>query len=306
MDILNNRHRKYLGLTDINPEWTAVVVRDEVLYHNGSFVLKEIRNDKDGYFEVEKRNATIVMTESSKTYDGKPVDKNTLFTIDGVINGDTLDVIVNSAGNKDITEVGEYTLVATANDSNYKIEKVTATYTVKAASIAKATVTLAKKSVKYTGKAQKVAVKSVVLDGETLAASNYTVKYANNKNVGTATVTVTGKGNYTGSAKATFKITKAANTLKVTAVSRTAKAATLKTKAVTVAGIKVTGAQGTVTYRKAKGGSKFTVNKTTGKITIKKGVKAGKYTVTESAQAAGNSNYKKSAVKKAKVTITVK
>ena len=46
--------------------------------------------------------------------------------------------------------------------------------------------------------------------------------------------------------------------------------ATLKTKAVTAAGIKVSGVQGKITCRRAKGGSGFTVNKTTGKITIKK------------------------------------
>lgn len=58
----------------------------------------------------------------------------------------------------------------------------------------------------YTGKALKPAVK-VVLKKKTLKQDkDYTVAYKNNKAVGTATVTVIGKGDYAGSATATFKI----------------------------------------------------------------------------------------------------
>jgi len=52
----------------------------------------------------------------------------------------------------------------------------------------------------------------VVLNGKTLVSStDYTVSYSDNIKVGTAKVTVTGKGNYTGSKTATFTITKASN-----------------------------------------------------------------------------------------------
>lgn len=57
----------------------------------------------------------------------------------------------------------------------------------------------------YTGKAVKPTVK--VYDGETLLTSkNYSVSYKNNTKVGTANVTIKGKGNYTGSYTLTFKI----------------------------------------------------------------------------------------------------
>ncbi|WP_322154956.1 BspA family leucine-rich repeat surface protein [Paratractidigestivibacter sp.] len=60
----------------------------------------------------------------------------------------------------------------------------------------------------YTGSALTPAV-TVTLGGKVLSAgTDYDVKYANNVNVGTATVTVMGKGNYTGTAWGTFKITK--------------------------------------------------------------------------------------------------
>jgi len=58
----------------------------------------------------------------------------------------------------------------------------------------------------YTGKALKPDV-SVILNKKTLKkGTDYSVSYKNNKNIGTATVTVTGKGSYTGTKKATFSI----------------------------------------------------------------------------------------------------
>lgn len=50
-------------------------------------------------------------------------------------------------------------------------------------------------------------VTSVILNGKTLVKdTDYTVSYKDNVNAGTATVTVTGKGNYTGSVSAAFTI----------------------------------------------------------------------------------------------------
>ena len=60
----------------------------------------------------------------------------------------------------------------------------------------------------YTGRALTPEIK--VYSGETLlAATDYTVEYKDNINAGTATVVVTMKGNYSGSASKTFKIEKA-------------------------------------------------------------------------------------------------
>ena len=51
---------------------------------------------------------------------------------------------------------------------------------------------------------------TVAISGRTLEADkDYTVSYASNINAGTATVTVTGKGNFTGTASKTFTINKA-------------------------------------------------------------------------------------------------
>ena len=58
----------------------------------------------------------------------------------------------------------------------------------------------------YTGKAIRPELKVTCKGKELVKGTDYTVSYQNNKNVGTATVTVTGKGNYTGKKKATFVI----------------------------------------------------------------------------------------------------
>jgi hypothetical protein len=73
-------------------------------------------------------------------------------------------------------------------------------------SISKASVTLSTSTYAYDGKTKKPGV-TVKLSGKTLKnGTDYTVSYSNNTKVGTAKVTITGKGNYTGSVSKTFKI----------------------------------------------------------------------------------------------------
>ena len=73
-------------------------------------------------------------------------------------------------------------------------------------SISKASVTLSTSIYAYDGKAKKPGV-TVKLNGKTLKNStDYTVSYSNNTKVGTATVKITGKGNYTGSVSKTYNI----------------------------------------------------------------------------------------------------
>lgn len=172
----------------------------------------------------------------------------------------------------------------------------------------------------YTGKAQTQSptVKTKV-NGTPFTLKNgtdYRVTYKNNTNAGTATITITGKGNYKGSVSRKFTISKAANPLAVQGKTVAVKLSDLKQKNQKLAVkevIKTTKkGQGTVTYAlsSAKKGSKsfkkyFKVNKTTGKVTVKKGLKKGKYKVKINVTASGNGNYKK-ATKPVTVTIRVK
>ncbi|MBP5604357.1 MAG: fibronectin type III domain-containing protein [Ruminiclostridium sp.] len=58
----------------------------------------------------------------------------------------------------------------------------------------------------YTGKALKPSVTIKDGDKKLTIGTDYTVSYKNNKNIGTATITVTGKGSYTGTKTVTFRI----------------------------------------------------------------------------------------------------
>lgn len=70
----------------------------------------------------------------------------------------------------------------------------------------KFTVKLSSATLAYNGKTQTPSI-TVTYKGKKLSNKYYTAKYTNNKNIGTATVTVTGKGTYKKcSGKATFKI----------------------------------------------------------------------------------------------------
>ena len=97
------------------------------------------------------------------------------------------------------------------------------------------TVTLASTSYTYDTKVKKPAVTVKDSAGKVIAASNYTVAYSNNTNVGTATVKITFKGDYSGTVTRTFaikkfaapaapKVTKLENTAKGTAVTWTVSA----------------------------------------------------------------------------------
>lgn len=74
-------------------------------------------------------------------------------------------------------------------------------------SVSKASVKLSASTYYYNGKSHKPTV-TVKLNGKKLTKdTDYTVKYKNNKKIGTATVTITGKGKYSGSIKKNYKIT---------------------------------------------------------------------------------------------------
>lgn len=86
-------------------------------------------------------------------------------------------------------------------------------YTIKSRTLSSSTSSINNiADVTYSGSAKKPSV-TVKYGSTTVASSNYTVKYSNNTNAGTATVTVTGVRNYTGSISKTFKINKLTGTV---------------------------------------------------------------------------------------------
>ena len=111
------------------------------------------------------------------------------------------------------------------------------------------------------------------------------------------------------SVKAVKAFPKKANPLKIKAKTAKVKYKKLKKKNQTLAVSKVITftkkGQGKVTYTKASGNKKITINKKTGKITIKKGLKKGTYKVKVKVKAAGNAEYN-TATKTATFKIKIK
>lgn len=191
-----------------------------------------------------------------------------------------------------VTMAGTWTAIASPVTPGVKPDPAPST---SKSDISKATLSLSKTKVAYNGKAQTPAV-TVKYAGKVLRnGTDYAVSYKNNKNAGTATVTVAGKGSFTGSKSATFKITKAKQPMTVKANAKTVKFAKVKKKAQTVTkAITVKKAQGALAYKNvstAKAAKKLKVNAKTGKITVPKKTKKGTYSVKVKVTAKGNSNY---------------
>ena len=135
---------------------------------------------------------------------------------------------------------------------------------------------LSSNSYTYDGKA-KIPTVTIKNDTATLIKdTDYTVEYSNNINAGTATVTVTGIGNYTGILTKTFIINKAQQTVNATISSNTLDIG--DTSEITASG------QGTISYISSNT-NVATVNNS-GIVT---GISAGTATITVTAT--GNNNY---------------
>ena len=128
---------------------------------------------------------------------------------------------------KDNVNVGTATVTITGTGDHFK-GTATKTFVITAASINGSTVSTVA-TVTYNTKAQTPAV-TVASSGRILTADDYDVAYTNNVNAGTATVTVTGKGNFTGTASKTFTINKAGLTLNPCTISELCTETDLKTR----------------------------------------------------------------------------
>lgn len=165
---------------------------------------------------------------------------------------------------------------------------VTKTFTIACADIARCTVSLNADSYVYNGTAKTPSV--TVKDGTNTLKSgtDYTVTYADNTNAGTARVTVTGRGNYTGTVTKNFTIQKAAQTFSYTKSYSKAygsKAFTLNAK--------LKAGNGKLTYATS---NKKVATVKNGKVTV-----TGTGAATITVKAAGTANYNA-----ASVTVTIK
>ena len=221
--------------TDSGDYTTAIEGTAVVKDADGNDVTKQFKvTTETGKLSITKRAVTMTSKSASKAYDGTALTKHEVTeTGDGFVKGEVTDIKATGS----ITTVGKVTNTITYTPSdkfkekNYTITKYEGELSITEKSIIpdgpktpeeKKTgikVTTPKDTT-YSGNEQK---KEPVIEdtktGKTLGKDDYSLSYSSDvTNAGTVTITVTGKGNYTGKFEVTYKI----NPRKVTLKSETA------------------------------------------------------------------------------------
>ena len=190
----------------------------------GNNVTKQFTvNTENGSLVINRKKYTVETLDGNKTYDGIPLTAGA--KINGIIEGEVVEIKTT----KSLTDVGsipndKYELTwETAKATNYKLDgEKFGTLTVTVQSIDPGT-DPEKPNPDYTG-AEVNSPSDEVYDGnehkwiptvtdktnkKLKAGTDYTVEYSTSDftNVGTIKVTITGKGNYTGTVTRNYKIT---------------------------------------------------------------------------------------------------
>ena len=189
--------------------------------------------------DITKDDITISKTDYTGTYDGNahtftlttvPSSNVTIYYSTETPLTSSNFLAVGTTTKPTRTDAGTTTVYYYVHDtsgnynsyaSNAESNNATITINGKSLTATGITATLAENSVVYNGTNQTPAV--TVTDGETtlVEGTDYEVSYSNNKNAGTANVTITGIGNYSDSIPKTFTITPKPITASVTVTTTT-------------------------------------------------------------------------------------
>ena len=182
-------------------------------------VTYKVREDNDNYIGEKTYTFTIfpkavtadmIGAMADETYTGSPItpqpvvmDGNTILT-----SGADFDFSYNENINAG-KDTATLTITGKGNYTGTAIRK----FTISPKDIKGAVITLQADSLVYTGLTQEVQITSVTLNQVPLTANDYDIVKGSNKRINaddSITLTIAGKGNYTGTATTTWKITKAA------------------------------------------------------------------------------------------------
>ena len=147
-------------------------------------------------------NGTITIEAADKTYDGKAVE--VVITKMGSLENADIPIAYTKDGEAftgDPIEAGSYTATITMEEKSASVE-----FTIVQANVEAAEIALEYDETVYDGTEKTPAVTAVVVDGVAIDPASYDVTYSDNTAIGTATVTITFKGNYTGTVSTTFEI----------------------------------------------------------------------------------------------------
>lgn len=161
---------------------------------------------------VTLSNFTVTGTDPGFTYNGNN-QKPTVTITDAAAPITADDYDITNAGGVDANDTNTPTYPVTITGKRNYTGTVNLTYKIYQRDISPASVTLNQlASYIYDGSAKVPGVRQVAFGEEVVSTTEYDVTHDNNTNAGTATVTVTGKKNYTGTTSATFTIQKKALT----------------------------------------------------------------------------------------------
>ena len=169
-------------------------------------------------FSITKKALTVTADNKSVTY-GDDAPQYTV-SYDGFMNNETAAVLGGTLSLactyvKDQSGVGTYDITPSGYTSdNYDITFTKGTLTVGTKALENSFIADID-ALTYTSEAQTPAPVLTFHEMTLVAGTDYTVAYSNNVNAGTATVTCTGQGNYSGQAQKTFAI----NPAKLTSVT---------------------------------------------------------------------------------------
>ena len=162
--------------------------------------------------EIQPKPLTITAESAEKVYDGEPLVKDG-YTAGKLVSGDKIiEVKVSgtqtNAGNaENVPHNAKICGNGTDKTKNYAISYVNGTLKVTPRDIADAQIDMKQTEYVYDG-VEHNPKPIIAIDNKTLKINvDYELSYTNNRDCGAGTVTITGKGNYTGKVEKTFPIT---------------------------------------------------------------------------------------------------
>lgn len=287
------------GSWDVAPDTETAITADK------EYTYTYKKNDPKPPSKTSISNAKVVLSAAPLVYNGEDQSPEIL-TIGGRKLRDGIDYSImymkDGSVVKSTADAGTYTMIINGK-GNYAGSTRTE-FTIESQDLDGDEIVLESTAFVFDGTAHLPVIKTI--GGKTLVeGKDFDVRYTQGgaiieepTDAGAYTMTITGKGNYKGSASTDFEISKAASTM--TAKGRTVK---IKSKTKKLKKTKTISAKkaynikdpaGEVTYRKVKANKssgKFKVDPETGKITVKKGLKRGTYKLTVNVTDPGSSNY---------------
>ena len=192
---------------------------------------------KDITFSITAKSlsaATLKLSAASYAYSGSARKPGTTVTLSSKTLVKNTDYTVTYKNN---INKGTATVTITGK-GNYSGTKST-TFTIKALALSKVTVTGLPKAKYYTAKAIKPAL-TLKYGTKTLkAGTDYTIAYKNNKAIGKATITLKGKGNFSGTVTLNFKIIPKKTTLKTATSPKTKRLKVTYSKVANITGYQI-------------------------------------------------------------------